>query len=107
MKSKGPGFLPALSSDSQLPDDSQSQARLSYPVFGSENQLRLFRLLGGLLDLLGQLLELLGERRAEALDRRLDAVDPELRGQLVFVEQVVVARRLDRHRGLEAPSDDD
>src|SRR5690606_9933216 len=52
----------------------------------------LFRLLRRRLDLLSQLLELLGEAQAEALDRGLDAVDAELGGQLVFFEQVVVAR---------------
>src|SRR6476469_6581083 len=57
-------------------------------------------LLGGLLDLLRQLLELLRERRPEALDRSLDAVDAELGRQLLLVEEVV-ARRFDRHGGLD------
>ena len=52
--------------------------------------------LGALLYLLGELLELLGKRRPEALDRRFVPIDAKLGRQLFFVEQVVVAGRLDR-----------
>src|SRR6476646_9830222 len=61
----------------------------------------LFGLLGGRLDLLGQLLQLLGEGGAEALDRGLDPVDAEFGGQLLVLEQVLVAGRLDRFGGLD------
>src|SRR5262249_47308477 len=51
--------------------------------------------------LLGELLELLREGGPEALDRGVGPVEAQLGGQLVFVEQALLARRLDRDSRLD------
>ncbi len=56
----------------------------------------------GRLDLLRQLLQLLGEGGAEALEVGLSAaLETELGGELVLVEQALLARGLDRLGGLD------
>src|SRR6478752_6307689 len=70
-------------------------------ILSDSLHMHLFRLLGSGLDLLCELLQLLREGGAKALDRSLDPVDAQLVGELVFFEQVLVARCCDRFRRLD------